>query len=134
MSEPCRHSSWSGAAWWGCDECGQPIRRQDPSYWDEDKATIAALRAEVAALPALLDEVERLTAENEGLLAVAQAAADWFRSHKPVEWTAEDHLRLPEINAVGADERALARAVAAAMQDAIADAAPTDTPEEKDRG
>jgi hypothetical protein len=46
------------------------------------------------------------------LLAVADAAAVWWKAHKPADWSLEQHLADPTINCDGDGERQLAQAAA----------------------
>ena len=57
-------------------------------------------------------EIARLRAERDAMLPLLAAARAWWLAKQPLAYTAEQHLRNPEINCCGDYERALARAVA----------------------
>jgi hypothetical protein len=46
------------------------------------------------------------------LLAVANAAVQWWKARKPADWSLEQHLADPAINCDGDGERQLAQAAA----------------------
>ena len=51
--------------------------------------------------------------ERDEALRVQSAALAWWRAHRPVGWTREEHLREPTVNTLTDREKRLARTVAA---------------------
>lgn len=52
---------------------------------------------------------------------VEQAAYEWWRALRPIQWTEEDHLRVPDVNCSRERERTLAKTVAQMVRREIDD-------------
>jgi hypothetical protein len=82
------------------------IRARSPIEMMVDKAWGYDPSKDTAPVKEILED------ETKTLLAVADAAVDWWKTKKPVKWTKKKHLENPTINCTGSSlEKPLALAV-----------------------